>query len=356
MTSNAPIAIAILGAGRWGRHLIRNFHQIPDARVLAVVDPDRERRAAVAAEVGLDDAVTFCDSWDELRDRADLADLRARLDAIVVVTPAVAHYATISEALNLGYHVFSEKPLTLDAVECRELCDLAKQQQRQLFVDHTYLFNPAVQRGGELVRSGAIGELRYGYAARVHLAPVRLDVDVVWDLVIHDLSILNHWLGETPRRISAIGQSWLQPQPPEGSADLFPNGLADASFIRLVYPSGVSVQVHLSWFNPHKQRRLAIAGSLGTLVFDELADSPLTLHRGHMKQQASGFFEPVDMAIEPIALEPGEPLRAVCEEFLASVRSGTPSAISSGEVGAELVAVLQAISRSVNADGAWVEL
>jgi predicted dehydrogenase len=354
---NSPIAIAILGAGRWGRHLIRNFHQIPDAQILAVIDPDQSRRSAVMTEVGLDETVIGCDSWDTFCDREDLTDQRDRLDAIVIATPATAHYATIVDALNRGYHVMCEKPLTLDYGECRHLCDLAEQQQRQLLIDHTYLFNPAVQRGAELIREGAIGDRRYGYAARVHLAPVRLDVDVIWDLVIHDISILNHWLGETPQRLSAIGQAWLQPTTPDSAPiDLFPDGLADVSFVRLVYPSGVTIQVHLSWFNPDKQRRLALVGSRGTLVFDELVESPLTLHRGQMEQQPSGFWEPVNQAIEPIPLEAGEPLRNVCTHFLDCIRTDRTSEISSGTIGAELVRVLLAISRSVNADGAWIDV
>jgi predicted dehydrogenase len=354
---NSPIAIAILGAGRWGRHLIRNFHQIPDAQILAVIDPDQSRRSAVMAEVGLDETVIGCDRWDAFCDRADLADQRDRLDAIIIATPATAHYATIVDALQRGYHVMCEKPLTLDYGECRHLCELAEQHHRQLVIDHTYLFNPAVRRGAELIREGAIGDRRYGYAARVHLAPVRLDVDVIWDLVIHDISILNHWLGETPQRLSAIAQAWLQPTTPESApADLFPDGLADVSFVRLVYPSGVTVQVHLSWFNPDKQRRLALVGSRGTLVFDELAESPLTFYRGHMEAQPSGFWEPIDQSIEPITLEAGEPLRNVCTHFLDCIRTDRASEISSGTIGAELVRVLRAISRSVNADGAWVEV
>lgn len=380
MTSahTTPIAIAILGAGRWGRHLIRNFHQIPDARIVAVIDPDQARREAVAAEVGLGAEIILCDRWDEFCDRVDFADQRDQLQAIVIATPATTHYPTIVDALQRGYHVMCEKPLTLDYGECRHLCDLAQQQQRQLLIDHTYLFNPAVHRGAELIREGAIGDRRYGYAARVHLAPVRLDVDVVWDLVIHDISILNYWLGETPQRLSAIGQAWLQPTTPDSApVDLFPTGLADVSFVRLIYPSGVTVQVHLSWCNPDKQRRLAVVGSRGTLVFDELAESPLTLYRGQMEAQSSGSWEPIDQAIEPIALDASEPLRNVCTHFLDSIRldtlrhdrasdikfgvqagikSGVQAGISSGMVGAELVRVLRAISQSINADGAWVEV
>ena len=359
MTSdpNTPIAIAILGAGRWGRHLIRNFHHIPDAEIVAVIDPDQAQRSAVMAEVGVGDTVVGCDSWDAFCECEDFADQRDRLEAIVIATPATTHYTTIVDALQRGYHVLCEKPLTLDYGECRHLCDLAHQHQRQLVIDHTYLFNPAVQRGADLIREGAIGEPRYGYAARVHLAPVRRDVDVIWDLVIHDISILNHWLGETPQRLSAIGLARLQPTTPDfAPLDLFPQGLADVGFLRLVYPSGVTIQVHLSWFNPDKQRRLGVVGSRGTLVFDELAESPLTVYRGQMEQQASGIWEPVNQTIEPIALEAAEPLRSVCNHFLACIRAGRGSEISSGAIGAELVRVLQAISRSVNADGAWIEV
>jgi len=348
------IRLAILGAGRWGRHLIRNFHQHPHATIAAVVDPDRGRRAAVAAEVGLPDTVEFFDTWEALRDHSELA---TELDAIVLATPATAHYATIADALPRGYHVLCEKPLTLDYGECRTLCELAQTHNRQLVIDHTYLFNAAVQNGAKILQSGTIGQPRYGYAARVHLAPVRVDVDVVWDLVIHDISIFNHWLGATPQRVRASGTAWLQPQTP-ASAPIaqFPSGLADQAWVQLAYPHGVEISVHLCWSNPDKQRRLAIVGQTGTLVFDELATDSLKIYRGEMVQDEDGIWQPEHQAIEAIKFEPTEPLYSVCDHFLQAVQTNQPSHISSGEMGAELVRVLLAITRSLNHTQDWVDV
>jgi predicted dehydrogenase len=332
--------IAVFGAGRWGIHLVRNFLEHPKARLVAVVDPERDRLKALAERFPLND-VKLSTDWAAVMRLPEV-------QGVAIATPATTHALLIQSALEQGHHVLSEKPLTLDGAESIKLCQLAEQHQRQLVIDHTYLFHPAVQQGKRTVQSGVLGDLRYGYAARTHLGPIRQDVDALWDLAIHDIAIFNHWLNQAPTQVQAQGTVWLQSQSP--NAQLFPQGLSDLVWLKLIYPSGFQAFIHLCWFNPDKQRRLCVAGSQGTLIFDELAASPLTLQRGHL-DRVEQYFIPTDQSSEALTLEPAEPLRQVCDHFLDCVVHDRPSEISSGWVGTKLVQILSALTASLNQGG-----
>lgn len=330
-----PLNLAIFGLGRWGSHLLRNFLALPEARVVAMVDPNRRRLEELGDRFTLGDAVACYDDWHQ-------AMAHPGLEAVVIATPASTHYPMIQEALKAGLHVLSEKPLTLDSTSSAALCQLATTQRRQLMVDHTYLFHPAVQRGRELCQR--LGALRYGYAARTNLGPVRPDADVFWDLAIHDISILNHWLGQLPVTVAAWGTVWLQA--PSAQA---PTGLRDAGWLRLLYPNAPSgdpleVMVHVSWANPDRQRRLALVGDRGTLVFDESPQAhPLTRYAGHFQPQEFPFV-PSGLEVEAVAIAPLEPLKQMCTHFLDCVADNVPSSISAGPMATDLVRVMEAIA------------
>ncbi|MBN3887307.1 MAG: Gfo/Idh/MocA family oxidoreductase, partial [Nostoc sp. JL34] len=326
------IKIAVIGVGRWGVHLLRNFLAHPQVNVVAVVDPHLERLAAVKQQFNLDENVVLTTQWQDLKKVPGLT-------GVAIATPATTHYALIKDALQQGYHVLAEKPLTLDPAECRELCQLAEQNHLILMVDHTYLFHPAVERGKTVVQAGKLGDLRYGYATRTHLGPVRQDVDALWDLAIHDIAIFNAWLGQIPVKVQATGTVWLQGAVGE-DADI--RGLADLVWLTLTYPDGFQAYIHLCWLNPDKQRRLGIVGSLGSLIFDEMSrSSPLTLLNGEFEQQGNQFI-PVNQRQTVLELETGEPLGRVCSSFVVSILNNTPSEVSSGWVGTELVEILAA--------------
>ncbi|MGK7875517.1 MAG: Gfo/Idh/MocA family protein [Xenococcaceae cyanobacterium] len=340
------IGIAILGVGRWGIHLVRNFWQHPQAHVIAVVDHHPENLAYCREKFGLDESkVVMATDWESVKHLEGI-------DAVVIATPASTHYPLIADALQLGYHVLAEKPLTLDPIECLELTRLAEQKQRQLFVDHTYLFNPAVERGQQVIRSGQLGELRYGYASRTHLGPVRQDVDALWDLAIHDIAIFNHWLGQTPIKVQARGNVWLQRDRKIGkTSSSHPQGLADLVWVTLTYPDGFQAYIHLCWLNPDKQRRLCLVGTQGSLIFDEMSpEAPLTLQGGYLQQQEERFI-PVDQSRQVLEIETSEPLRRVCDRFLENIRSMSSSSVSSGWVGAQLVQILSCLSLSLQQQG-----
>ncbi|MEH1927126.1 Gfo/Idh/MocA family protein [Nostoc sp.] len=335
------IKIAVIGIGRWGVHLLRNFLADPQVDVVAVVDPHPERLAAVKQQFNLDENVVLTTQWQDLKKVPGLI-------GVAIATPATTHYVLIKDALQEGYHVLAEKPLTLNPVECRELCHLAEQHHLILMVDHTYLFHPAVEAGKTVVQAGKLGDLRYGYATRTHLGPVRQDVDALWDLAIHDIAIFNACLGQIPVKVQATGTVWLQGGVGE---DAKTRGLADLVWLTLTYPDGFQVYIHLCWLNPDKQRRLGIVGSLGSLIFDEMSlSSPLTLLSGEFEQQGNQFI-PVNQRQIVLELETGEPLQRVCSSFVVSILKNTPSEVSSGWVGTELVEILAALTVSLGQGG-----
>jgi myo-inositol 2-dehydrogenase/D-chiro-inositol 1-dehydrogenase len=353
------IKIAVLGAGRWGTHLVRNFASHPDAQLVAVVDSSRERLTQLKERLNLNDNVVLTDNWQSIQSQIEC-------EAVVIATPAVTHYALIQDALQQGFHVLAEKPLTLDAAECQQLSDLARQQQRQLMVDHTYLFHPAVEQGKAVVQSGCLGDLRYGYAARTNLGPVRQDVDALWDLAIHDIAIFNTWLGEQPVQVQATGRVWLQRQEGSVGAGLTDNvtppallqehDLADFVYVILTYPTGFQAYIHLCWLNPDKQRRLGVVGSQGTLIFDEMQnDAPLTLQHGYF-EQSGDVFTPAGLRREVIEIERREPLAQVCDRFLQSIRDNQPVSVSSGWVAAQLVNILSCLSQSLHQGGTPIKV
>ncbi|OKH39604.1 oxidoreductase [[Phormidium ambiguum] IAM M-71] len=337
------INIAILGAGRWGVHLVRNFLALPQVRLTAVVDPNIDRLEDLQRRHQFDDTVVLATQWSEVRQLPEL-------NAVVIATPASTHYELVADALNLGYHVLAEKPLTLNPQESVELCHLAEQQQRQLVVDQTYLFHPAVAEGKKVMEQGVLGDLRYGYATRTNLGPVRQDVDAMWDLAIHDIAIFNNWLSETPSQVQANGKLWLQ------TTESTENPLYDLVWLTLNYPSGFQAFIHVSWSNPDKQRRLGVVGSQGTLIFDELSvESPLSIHKGNFAVIGNKF-NPENLQFEVVNVPKIEPLKQVCEHFVTCVERNQPSFVSSSWVGTKLVEILYALTQSLQQGGQPIKL
>lgn len=329
------IQLALMGVGRWGTHLLRNFLAHPQIQVRAIVDPRPQQRAAIAEKFNLDQSIALLDHWQEALSLDGLT-------AIAVATPATTHEAIVTAALERQLHVLCEKPLTLTGATSSKLCQLAQQQNRQLFIDHTYLFHPAV-----ITAKNHLDQLatpRYGYASRTNLGPVRHDVDALWDLAIHDIAIFNHWLGDSPTRVQAHGLQWLQR----------PQALADVVWCRLHYASGFEATIHVSWANTHKQRQVSIVCDRGSLIFDEMqASSPLTLQRG---APAPETFHPQNLETVSLAVPDQEPLATMCQHFVNSTLTNQPCPISSGHVGTQLVAVLEALSQSLGQQGSWIDL
>ena len=339
-TADQPIDLVLFGAGRWGTHLLRNFLNHPQIRLRAVVEASEARLASLADEL-TGESVAVMSDWQAAMKIEGLV-------GCAIATPAATHHQLIETALKHKLHVLAEKPLTLDVASSQALCDLADHQNRQLVIDHTYLFHSAVTAGKTALL--ALGKPRYGYATRTHLGPIRRDVDALWDLAIHDLSIFNYWLGESPVQVQAQGCSWLQPQI---KTPLSPNGLADVVWCQLRYPGGFQATIHLCWANPDKQRRLAIACDQGTLIFNEMdQDAPLVQQSNSLTKQ-DDWFVPQALETKLVGLSFAEPLKSVCDHFIKCIQNNQPSHISSGQTGTGLVSILNALSESMNKGGVW---
>lgn len=336
---NNHIRLALVGVGRWGNHLLRNFLSLSEVTVAAVVDHNVTRLSHIQRDYQLPPETLVTQDVDAI-----LA--HPNIDAVAIATPAATHYPLIQTALKFGKHVLAEKPLTLNVAEADELHHLAESQQRHLVIDHTYLFHPAVAQGQRVLAQQRLGPLRYGYAARTNLGPVRTDVDALWDLSIHDITIFNHWLGEQPLSASARGQLWL-----DSKQESLTSGLSDVVWLHLAYPSGIQVTIHVSWSNPDKQRRLCITGDRGTLIFDELQPQhPLVIQHGYLTPTTNGL-TPSERTQEVIPVPPAEPLQRVCQHFVQCIQENHPSNVSNGQIAIDVVRTLSALSQSLALGG-----
>jgi predicted dehydrogenase len=235
------------GYGYWGRNLLRAFASVRGAKLTAACDSAPEARAALQAE---HPGLAVVDTFSALLGRPDV-------DGVVIATPADQHYEQVRRALEAGKHVFVEKPMSRSVAEARELIDLAERHRRVLMVGHTFLFNDAVRWVKDYIDRGELGEVYYAYFQRLNLGRVRQDVDALWNLAPHDISIAQYWFGEKAISAHLQGASFLQP------------GIDDVSFLSLRYPSGRFAHIHVSWIDPSKTRRAVIVGSAKMVLYDD---------------------------------------------------------------------------------------
>jgi predicted dehydrogenase len=254
--SPALIKFGVIGYGYWGPNVVRNLDRLDETKVVAVCDKSTAARRKVAkAYPGVlvtDDSAVLMSSPE--------------IDAIAVVTPVWTHYALAKAALENGKHVFVEKPFTSNAGQAQELIELAARKNLKIMVDHTFLFTGAVQKIKQLLQDGALGKLYYYDSTRVNLGLFQHDVNVVWDLAPHDLSIIDHLIQKTPEAISATGQTHL-------------NGHEDVAFITLYFPDKVIAHINVNWLSPVKVRTTLIGGEKKMLVWNDLeADEKIKIY------------------------------------------------------------------------------
>lgn len=335
--------IGVIGAGLWGPHLIRNFQRTGRSRVVAVAEPNEDRRSHIA------------ESYPEIEIDADATRLllRENLDAVVIASPTESHYRFARAALNRGLHVFVEKPLARTIGEAEDLRELAEIAGKVLFVGHVFLFNNGVRAARALLDAGALGRILYLHSSRTNLGPVRTDVSALWDLAPHDISIFQYWLGKPPLRAIAKGGVYMN------------TGIEDVVFATLEYPDGVLASLHVAWLAPHKVRQITVVGDRKMLVFDDRnAQQPLTLYDKSIVSDPARPFDDTlagfrssiregEMTIPPVA--PGEPLRAECEHFLDCVRDGARP-LSGAAEGVAVVRVLDGLERSIRTGSRETEI
>ncbi len=326
--------VGVLGFGYWGPKLVRNFYELPDAVLGWVVDKDLSRLARVQAQYP---SVRISPDYGQL--------LRSDIDAVVVATPIRTHHAFAKAALLAGKHVMVEKPLAASTAEAEELVGLAEASGLTLMVGHTFEYHPAVSALREIVESGEIGEVYYVDAARLNLGLFQTDINVLWDLAPHDISILLHVLRSEPIAVSARGSASVTP------------GVHDVAYLELRFPDNVLAHVHLSWLDPCKVRRVTIVGSKKMVVYNDVSEGEKIriydkgIQRHYETDKFSEFpltYRYGGLSIPYIPTE--EPLRRQCQHFLDSVRNGTRPQ-SDGRVGLKVVRILEEANKSLQNGG-----
>jgi predicted dehydrogenase len=341
---HSPIGLAVIGAGYWGPNLVRNAQATPDLRLeyLCDLDVDRARRV-----LGGYSTVRVCGSLEEV-----LAD--PAVQAVAVATPAATHLPVAMAAIEAGKHVLVEKPLAATLAEGQKLVAAAERQGLVLMLDHTYCYTSAVQHLRELVRGGGIGSVQYLDSVRINLGLVQPDVDVLWDLAPHDLSIFLSILPDdvTPISVAAHGSD------PIGA------GRACVAHLTIQLSNDVMAHVHVNWLSPTKIRTMVIGGSARTVVWDDLqpAQRLAIYDRGVDRKDSTEStdeertrtivsYRTGDM-VAP-ALKEKEALRSVMAEFAASIQEGR-APLTDGRSGLRVLAILEAASASLAQGGTFL--
>ena len=249
--------IAQIGIGYWGPNLLRNLSKNPQCNVKTVVDLSDERRKFVANNYR--DIITTDDIKVALNDK--------QIHAIVIATPVSTHFDLAIQSLKAGKHVLIEKPMAKTVKEVNDIASIANDQNLVAMVGHTFLFNVAVHKVKEIIDSGELGDIRYIYSQRVNLGRIRNDVDALWNLAPHDISIIQYWLDEPePINIHKIGMDYVQ------------NGVDDVVFMNIHYPKNIMANIHVSWLDPHKIRKITIVGTKKMVVYDDIAKDKITVY------------------------------------------------------------------------------
>jgi len=338
------MGVAVIGAGYWGPNLIRNFLAGPDWDLRWVCDLDEDRARRALRHAG---GVQVTTDLGQVLDDPDVV-------AVAVATPAATHTEVVLAALDAGKHVLVEKPLAPSLAEGQKLVAAADERGLVLMCDHTYCYTPAVLKIRELVMSGELGDVQYVDSVRVNLGLVQPDIDVLWDLGPHDLSILDFILPEEmrPSRVAAFG------------ADPVGAGHTCVGYLTMPLAGNAVAHVHLNWLSPTKIRTTLIGGSKKMIVWDDLNpsqrisvyDRGVELQQpaeGEARQRAQVAYRLGDM-VAP-TLPEGEALQGVVAELAASIREGR-APLTDGRAGLRVLELLEAASRSLETGGGFIEL
>jgi predicted dehydrogenase len=251
------LTLAQFGCGYWGPNLLRNFSALPDCTVKYVTDPSPERRAFVEKNFPRTTAVDSCDRVLE----------DPEVQAVLVATPAETHFSLAKRVLAAGKHVFVEKPLATKTTEVDELERCAASGNLIVMAGHTFIYNPAVRYAKQLIDVGEVGDIRYIYSQRLNLGRIRGDIDALWNFAPHDISIIQYWLGD-PEPVSVFKQGMAYMQ----------EGIDDVVFLSLEYPGKIIANIHVSWLDPQKVRKMIIVGSRKMIVYDDVADNKIAIY------------------------------------------------------------------------------
>jgi len=336
------IGVAVAGCGYWGPHLMRNFSDQPESDLRWLVDRDPQRLQR------------WAERYPQARTTMDLAEALAdpKLQAVAVATPVSTHHSLARQCLQAGKHVLVEKPMAQNVSECEELIALADEKGLTLMVDHTFIFTGAVRKIRELIATGELGRIYYFDSVRVNLGLFQHDVNVIWDLAPHDLSIMDYVLPQKPTHVSA-----------HGACHMAGSSVENIAYLTLKFDDATLAHFHVNWLAPAKIRRIIIGGSKKMLVYDDLSpdervkiyDKGLVLKDGpsaDSHQILAGYR--IGDLYSP-NLDSTEALRRETGHFLDCIREHrTPE--SDGPAGLRIVKILAAAQESLAANGNWIAL
>ncbi len=337
---NKQINVGVVGCGYWGPNLVRNFRSLPDCSLKMMCDVSESRLKHLTS------------LYPEVEGATDFGHALngAGLDAVVIATAVKLHFPMAKAALLAGKHTFIEKPMAASAHECEELIDIARKNGLVLMTGHTFLYSPAVRKIKEIVDSGDVGEIRYISARRLNLGLFQKDINVAWDLAPHDISIIQHIMGEQPVTINCRGSAHITP------------GVEDVTTMCLSFKKQRTAIIHSSWLDPRKVREMTIVGSKRMIVYDDVVQQEkikifdARVERPPHYDTFAEFhyaYHYGDVYVPYIKQE--EPLKIECQHFLDCIRHGT-TPLTSGQRGLELVQILEASSESIRRGGGPVEL
>jgi predicted dehydrogenase len=326
------VSVGVVGLGYWGPNLARNFAALPGAELRWVCDGSAERLAEVGAR------------FPGARASTDLDELLADpgLDAVAIATPVPTHAPLARRALAAGKHAFVEKPLAQSLADAEQVVADAREHDRTLMVGHLLEFHPGVEKLKELVDSDELGKVHYVYGNRLNLGKLRADENALWSLGAHDVSVVLRLAGEEPIECHAHGESYMR------------EGVEDVVFCYLRFPSGLAAHLHLSWLDPHKERRFTVVGSRRMATFDDMAiERKLTVYDKGFEQDYRNYGEYIARSgdVWSPVVPNDEPLRLECRHFVECLRDGTTPR-SDGASGLRVVRVLEELQRSLTGSAA----
>jgi predicted dehydrogenase len=325
--SEPPLRIGVVGLGYWGPNLARNFAAIAGCELAYCCDPSEAVRDRISR------------TFPGTKVTAELDDLLGdpALDAIALATPVPTHAQLAVTVLEAGKHCFVEKPLAQAVGDAEAAAAASTAAGRVLMVGHLLEYHPGIARLKELADSGELGEIYYIYGNRLNLGKLRADENALWSLGAHDVSVVLHLADEEPVEVSARGEAYVR------------DGVEDVVFCFMRFPSGLSAHLHLSWLDPHKERRFTVVGARRMATFDDMdLERKLTVYDKGFDEDARGYGEYITRSgdIYSPRIPNSEPLRLECEHFVQCIRTGARPR-SDGASGVRVVRVLEALQRSL---------
>src|SRR5229473_4895051 len=327
-STEKPPRVAVIGAGYWGKNLVRNFHALNALETVCDLDDKTLNRISQEFQVA-----TTRDYDAVINDPF--------VDAVIIAAPAAQHYELAFKALSHGKHVFVEKPLSLHVQEGKYLVQLAKDRNLVLMVGHILQYHPAIVELKRLVQQGHLGKIQYIYSSRLNLGKLRTEENILWSFAPHDISVILQILGEMPVLASAQGGSYLNPP------------IIDTTLSTLEFASGVKAHIFVSWLHPFKEQKLCVIGNQKMAVFDDLEPEKKLVVYAHRINWVERKPVAERDGGQVIALPKDEPLRKECEHFVECVRTRTTPR-TNGKDALHVLEVLDACERSLNQHGARV--